>query len=243
VVSREAVILAGDYKLSDIPDDEEDLRRFTRELMLRDPNLFQIPAVRKVAGYTEEILPAATVVTPAPGTPGAGPPPPPAPPTGISPTAGAPLPAETEAQNAPGGPPAVPSGAPPTAIAAGLGDPDAQAVNNATVLAVANAAVLRALEVAGKRLLSRQHRGNFPDVPAHDLHTRIRINGREHAEQLMTGAWDHLSALSENLNVDIGGLQDTLNEYCYALMAQEQSHRSGMLVQVLRNKGHVRDVT
>ena len=51
IASRETVILAGNYKLSDIPEDE-DLLRFTRELMLRDPNLFQIPAVRRVAGYT-----------------------------------------------------------------------------------------------------------------------------------------------------------------------------------------------
>jgi hypothetical protein len=243
LVGRETVILAGDYKLSDIPDDEEDLRRFTRELMLRDPNLFQIPAVRKVAGYTEEVLPAATVVAPAPGTPGAGPPPPPAPPTGISPTAGPPIPAETEAQNAPGGPPAIPSGSPPNAITASTSDPDARAVVNATMFAVANAAVVRALEVAGKRLLDRHQRGNWPGVAPHDLHTRIRVNGTDHAERLLNGAWDHLAVLADHLGIQTGNLQETLNQYCYSLMCQSEPHQSKTLVQVLRSKGHLHDLT
>ncbi|HEY6075061.1 MAG TPA: hypothetical protein VIV15_17195, partial [Anaerolineales bacterium] len=39
LVSRETVLLSGDYKISDAPDTEEDLQNFTRELMLRDPNL------------------------------------------------------------------------------------------------------------------------------------------------------------------------------------------------------------
>src|SRR4029079_19060801 len=40
LVSRARVLLAGDYKISDAPDDEESAQKFIRELMLRDPNLF-----------------------------------------------------------------------------------------------------------------------------------------------------------------------------------------------------------
>ena len=234
IVSGDAVRLAGDYKISDAPEDDEDLRRFTRELMLRDPNLFQIPAVRAVAGYTEEILPAATVVTPMPGSPGAGPPPPPAPPTGIEPTAAGPIPQETEAQNAPGGPPPVPSG-----ITASLADPDAYAVANANLFVVSNAAVVRALALAGKRLLDRHQRGSWPGVPAHELHTRIMVTGVDHAERLMSGAWEHLSILAEHLDasIDTDQLQEALTGYCYALMCQSRPHQSSLLAQVLRQKG------
>ena len=229
-VSRETVLLAGDYKISDLPDDDEDLRRFTRELMLRDPNLFQIPAVRKVAGYTEEILPAQTVVTvQTPGQPGAGPPPPPPPPTGIQPTPGGPLPLESEAQNNPAGPPPAPAGV--TASAA--------LPVSVNTFVVSNAAVLRALERAGKRLLDRHSRDRWPDVPAYELHTRIRVGGADHAERLLDGAWDHLPVLVAALDhhVDTGSLQDSLQHYCMALLVQEQPHNVQLLGQYLTKQG------
>lgn len=235
IVSSETVLISGDYKNSDAPEPEEDLRRFTRELMLRDPNLFQIPAVRNVAGYTDEILPPDTVVTPMPGTPGAGPPPPPAPPTGIEPTAAGPIPLETEAQNAPGGPPPVPSG-----ITASMVDPNAYAVANANVFVVANAAVVRAMELVGKRLLDRHQRGNWPGVPAHDLHTRIRSQGTDKTK-LLNGAWDHLAVLAEHLdpNLDTRGLENALQEYCFALIDEGVPHRSSVLATVLQRKGFI----
>lgn len=89
LVSADAVRVAGDYKESDAPSDQESAMKFIRELMLRDPNLFQIPAVRAVAGISEDILPTNKVFPPQQGG-GAGPPPPPAPPTGISDTSGPP---------------------------------------------------------------------------------------------------------------------------------------------------------
>ena len=242
LVSKSTVLLAGDYKISDAPDDAEDLMRFTRELMLRDPNLFQIPAVRKAAGYTEEVLPAATVVTPqSPGAPGApggpGAPPPPPPPTALQPSAGPPIPQDSTAQNAPGGPPPAPS-----ALTAAVSDQEADAVANAYVFVIANAAVVRAMELAGKRLLDRHHRGNWPGVPAHDLHTRIQVQGQERAGQLLDGAWDHLSILAKDLDpgLDTVALRSTLNEYCCALMTQSVPHRSSVLATVLQRKGLLR---
>lgn len=239
LVSREAVLISGDYAITDAPSDEEDLERFTRELMLRDPNLFQIPAVRKVAGYTDEILPPDTVVTPQaqPGMPGAGPPPPPAPPTGISPAAGPPIPLETEAQNAPGGPPPTPQ----AVTASFAGDPDAYAVANANVFVVANAAVVRAMELVGKRLLDRHQRGNWPGVPPHDLHTRI-VSGKADSQKLLHGAWDHLSVLAEHLDpsLDTTALESTLHDYCAALIDQRVSHRSSTLATVLQRRGFLR---
>lgn len=239
IVSRETVILSGAYPLSSLPTENEDLLRFVRELMLRDPNLFYQPAVRRVAGFTDEILPPGEVAPPPEG--GAGPPPPPAPLTSISPTTGGPMPVESQAAGAPSV--AAPAPATPASITAAIdGDPNAFAVANANTFVVANAAVVRALELAGKRLLDRHQRGAWPDTPAYDLHTRIRVQGNEHATKLLAGAWDHLSTLAEHLDpeMDALALETTLQEYCMALMDQAQPHRSALLAKALDRKGFLR---
>ena len=233
LVSRETVLLSGDYKISDAPAIEEEMQRFTRELMLRDPNLFQIPAVREIAGYTPEILPPETVVTvQQPGQPGAGPPPPPPPPTGIGPTPGGPMPVgPSEAQNALGGPPQ----GPPAGITAST----VATMPPMNMFVVANATVLRALERAGKRLLDRHSRDRWPDVPPYELHTRIRVGSPERAFSLLDGAWDHLSILAEAVdpNMDVAVLQNTLQHYCMTLLVTEQPHHVNMLGHHLKSQG------
>lgn len=237
LVSRETVLLSGDYKISDAPSTEEEMQRFTRELMLRDPNLFQIPKVREIAGYTAEILPPDTVVTvQQPGQPGSGPPPPPPPPTGISATPGGPMPVgPSEAQNAPGGP----AGAPPAGITAAAIPPLVTVPTSMNMFVVANATVLRAMDRAGKRLLDRHSRDKWPDVPSYELHTRIRVGGQEHATRLLDGAWDHLSILAEGVDpeMDTAKLQRALQSYCMTLLMQEQPHHVNLLGQFLTHQG------
>lgn len=236
LVSRETVLLSGDYKISDAPSMEEEMQRFTRELMLRDPNLFQIPKVREIAGYSAEILPPDTVVTvQQPGQPGTGPPPPPPPPTGIAATPGGPMPTgPSEAQNALSGPPPAPSG-----ITAASTAPVATVPTSMNMFVVANATVLRALERAGKRLLDRHSRDKWPDVPPYELHTRIRVGGPDHATRLLDGAWDHLPILAEAVDpgMDTAKLQFTLQSYCETLLMQETAHHVNLLGQYLTHQG------
>lgn len=238
LVSKEAVLLAGNYKISDAPSEEESAMLFVRELMLRDPNLFQIPAVREVAGIGPEILPADKVFAPQQpggGMGGAGPPPPPPPPTGIQPTNGGPMPLESVAQNNPAGPPPAPNG-----IAASAAAPPPVAVPTPmNTVVVANATVLRALERAGKRLLDRHSRDRWPDVPPYELHTRIRVGGDEHAARLLDGAWDHLGVLTAALDptLDTANLQATLHSYCMTLLVKEQPHHVNLLGQYLKQQG------
>lgn len=230
IVRAETVRLAGNYKLTDAPSEEEDTEKFIRELMLRDPNLFQIPAIRKAAGIPDDILPPETVVTPAPGSPGTGPPPPPPPPTGISPTAGGPIPQITEAQNAPGGPPAAPAGTPASVTAAA-------SVTPLNIFVVANATVLRALELAGKRLAGNANRTQF-SAPTYELHTKLKIEP-EKVDKLLAGAWDHLSILVEQVDpsINVPALQEALDRYCRTLLIREKPHQPILLKEYLTRAG------
>lgn len=228
LVSKSTVLLAGDYAISDAPSDEESAQKFIRELMLRDPNLFANPAVRTAAGIPNELLPATTVIAP-PGQ-GAGPPPPPAPPTGISDTPGAPLPVDSQAQNAlpgPGGEAGVPAGTPTGLTAA------------AATFSIANATVLRALDRAGKKMLTRQTVGQFPAVPSHELHTVLPGKTYEQVTQLLEGSWDQMSVLAEYVapEEDIPKLRRALEGYCAALLIHQQPHSSALLADWLQQRG------
>lgn len=230
LVSADEVRLAGDYPISSAPTQEELMMRFTQELMLRDPNLIQSVDLRKVAGYTEDILPATAVVAPAAGTPGAGPPPPPAPPTGIQPTGPAPLPQGSVAQGAP----------PPVEGDAVVAAASIQAQTSVTTFAVANAVALRALEVAGKRLLTRSQRQEVHGVPPEALHTRIPVADAEHAGKLLAGAWDHLSTLAFHLGMeetDVQALRNTLDGYCTQRLLSRLPHDAGVLHDDMYERG------
>jgi len=238
LVSKATVLLAGDYKISDAPSDDEDAQKFIRELMLRDANLFSNPAVRKAAGIPEELLPSNTVIAQA-GQGGAGPPPPPPPPTGISDTAGGPMPVDSIAQNAlpgPGGEAGVPAGAPP-----GMTASTGVQLRNIHTFTVANATVLRALDRAGKKMLTRQTVGMFPDTPGHLLHTKLpsHVRSLDWAQGLLDGSWDQLSVLLDMVapDQDAGTLRRALEGYCCALLIHSQPHTPELMVDWLRQRG------
>jgi hypothetical protein len=233
IISDEAVIIAGDFKLSDKPSLEEELKYFTRDLMTRDPTLFQIPAVRKIAGYTDEILPPNTMVTPTPPGQGAGPPPPPPPPTGIQPTGPSPMPQDSSAVSTPGGPITSNSSQPPGLTASA-------SVDQASLFAAANAAVIRALEVAGKRLVGNHHR-THADVPVYALHTKVAVPVGG-APKLLAGAWEHLPAYLQS-EIEDPELAVTLHRYCTGLLERGQEHQPRVLLAMLTKQGFISDTS
>ncbi len=240
VVGSAAVLLAGDYKISDGMSEEESAKIFVRTLMERDPNLFQMKAVRNVAGLTDDILPPEGVVPPQPGMPGAGPPPPPAPPTGIVPAGVTPLPVNSTAQNALGGPGENQSSNPSPGLTASMHQQYIPpSVQNLNTFVVANATVLRAMEVAGKRLMGREKRDRWPGVPPYELHTMIKVGDQHRAQELLNGAWDHLAVLAEGVDpsLDTSALRDTLDCYCVQLLVSEQPHQATLLGEFLRDRG------
>lgn len=220
LVSAQAVLAAGNYLESDAPTEEEDIQRFIRELMLRDPTLWNVPGARELAGITEEMLPA-DLATP--------PPPPPPPEQSIE--APGPDPMPTTQGEIPG--------AQPDAIVASAPVPG---INDLAVVVAAESMVRRALELAGGRLLTPSERGRWQNVARHELHTRITVRDEVHAERLLNGAWTHLPALVELLDTDVdrSHLQNALHRYCVTLLTRSAAHDTRLLGEMLHRAGLAR---
>lgn len=238
ILSEAAVRAEGDFAEADAPDTDERAQRFVREVILRDPQLFSMQGPRELAGITEEMLPQSAIAPTAVGQgqgglPGpSGPPPPPPPPTGIQSELPGPVPNNGQV-------PIVPPGVtPPAGLTASAVSEQAQMQNRALVVA-AEATVRRCLELAGGRLLDRHNRDRWPDVPRHELHTRIKVQDTAHATRLMHGGWEHLGELSALLyaDIDVDVFRDALNQYCSILLTKSMAHEPHLLVTMLQSKG------
>jgi hypothetical protein len=218
IVSAEAVLEAGAYNpATDSPSEEEEQKRFLKELLLRDPTLFQIPAIREELGFDiDTTLPAPELLAGDVNAP--GPPPPPTPERRVdSPTTPEQIP------NQAGGTPILASGA---------------VLNRApsAILAASNVAVRRALELAGGRLLTRENRGRFPDVPKFELHTKMRIDSNT-AQGLLVGAFDYLALDVAGLDVRVNALSNSLTQYCHWLFTRSIKHDIDYLATHLAQAG------
>ena len=207
IVSAETVRREGGYNDSDAPTEEEINSRFIKEVILRDPTLFAITQIREEIGID--------IDTAVPGLTDAGPPPPPVP--GRVPTS-------PEAGQQPEQP-AVTDG----------GELIAAAVPPLSTTAIAaNGLVVRALEVAGKRLLTPTHRGVFGDTPAHLLHTKIRVGTAHHAETLLAGAWDQWDYYFAGTHARRESLQPKLHSYAKGLLTNSIEHNPTLLAAMLQ---------
>lgn len=225
LLSGDAVREAGFFRPDEAPKDDENVKRFIRELMLRDPSLFTIQGVRELAGITTDMLPL-ELATP--------PPPPPAPDQGIQSSLPAPMPDQKGiTANHPG---TIAKAGNPNQISASAWSRD-----TALLVVAAEAAVLRALELAGGRLLDRQHRSTDYGLPRHQLHARITVNGLTHANQLLAGAWTHIPALVDvcGAPVDAGELQKLLHGYCSLLLVKQRLHEPALLQETIERSGLV----
>lgn len=223
IVNKQAVLLAGNYNpITDAMDDEESTELFTRELLLRDPTLVAVPAIVEAANLDID-MPEPQVAA-IPGDPNApGPAAPPAPERSV------------DNQRRPVDPRSTDTG--PTRPATNQGTPILASLvddSPAAVLAAANVAARRALEIAGGRLLTRQVRGQFPDVPKFEIHTRIRVSA-DQAHDALAGAFDHLVMDFAGLGVDTDRMTKALTLYCLDRMTSAQLHSIDRLASYVRD--------
>jgi hypothetical protein len=97
------------------------------------------------------------------------------------------------------------------------------------LLPAAEQAVLRALELAGGRMLDRKTRGQFADIPRHELHTRVQPTDYTHARKLLSGAFSHTSVMAAHFGLGAHELERLLEEYTIQLLLRGYAHETDFL--------------
>lgn len=215
VVSAATVRRAANYNDSDAPSQEESQERKVTEILYRDPTLINVPEVREAAGINIEIaMPALDMTSP--------PPIPPAPDSSPQdpPPGAKPLPQNTDG------------------LTSESNDLIASLVHNPSPVHVAaNAAVIRALELAGKRMLTPAIRGSFNTEPPVTLHTKVRVMGGDYADKLLAGAWDYLDGQFEGTGVRPDDVRPVLDAYTKGLLLRSIKHDRSLLSAMLIEAG------
>lgn len=221
IVNKQAVMIAGNYNpITDAMGDEESTELFTRELMLRDPTLIAVEPLREAANLDIDMPEPVMAVPGDPNAPGAPPPPAPA-----RSTDNQPRPVDPRSTDAGPTRPASNQGTPILASAVLNSSPDA-------VLSAANVVARRALEIAGGRLLNRDLRGKFPEVPKFEIHTRIKVT-KDQASEALSGAFDYLALDFAGLGVDTNEMRSLLTTYCMATLITSRPHNTDALARIV----------
>lgn len=117
-----------------------------------------------------------------------------------------------------------PSNQPPTQ------DPDDPSVSASAIVEAADAMMCRALEVAGKRLVSaasKGKRGGAASIDTSDptsMHTRLNATELASTDHLLSGAWDRVDEVAPRLGVDPDAMRERLHVYATSLIATGAAH-------------------
>lgn len=219
VISAAALRRTANFKESDAPDKDETGVRYTKEVILRDPAYFATDEVREYIGV-EGIDTAIPELSATP------PPPPPAPARGIEPAKpgqGAPDTRPTATENRPED---------EQLIASGVWITGPSAAH-----AAANGMVIRAIELANKKLLTPSVRKAFPNSDILTLHTRLGEMGKTQVDTLLAGAWDHARHHMYGTGVDPAAVSAVLDSYVKGLLQHRIEHSPSLLSARLREAG------
>lgn len=208
IVNRKAVLRAGDYLDEDEITEEEQNQRFLRDVILRDPNLLQSPAIRQAAGLGDSVLPPEEIAP----TP---PPPPPVPERSIQQVEIGATPRNSQV---------------PGALAASA----SEGLDIRVLVGISEGIARRALELAGGRLMDSKHRSMFTG-PRHTFHTQYTGEiSPDRVGRLMAGAWEHVPAMAQIAEVDPVQLASVLSRYCTELLVNKKPHDPAQLVELLQ---------
>lgn len=200
----------ANYNDADAPTEQESAKKFIKELLLRDPTLFTVDQVREAVDiFIETAMPELST-----------PPPPP------------PAPAELPAGPRPGEKPDM-------ADTEGIGTESeliASAAPPASYVA-ANGAVLRALELAGNKLLTKAQKGQFPDTPSYRLHTKVIVASAAQIDDMLGPVWNNLGSYVEGTGITAAALQPVLHQYVSGLLLNQIEHSPSLLYGMLRKAG------
>lgn len=218
LLSDQVMLASAAFDKMDQPSKKEHLEWMTWQLVKVQPQMLADPTVAQILGY-----PGPIQVQPAPA----------APPGGESPDSAQPgEPGSADdltADDLRGLPGTLDAGS-------GNSSPAQQGQGRyAMMLPAAEQAVLRALELAGGRLLGghgRGVRGQFAHVEKYDLHTRIPVATGQ-APELLRDAFPHLGALALHYRVPVADLEQLLAGYCAELLTRSHPHSPELLRAML----------
>lgn len=217
LISADTVRRAANYNDSNKPTQLEIDRRNMWDTVKRDPTLLQIPGVRDLLGLDipEFLIPNTSIGQ---DLDAPGPPPPPAP--------------EKESQRVIGRPPE----------RRGLTEESApleasMVAQPSLLVATANAVVLAALAVAGRKLRTAPYRSMFNGVDPTIMHTKIKVRDSVHADTLLASAWATAGPSFDGMDVDTTALLPLLHDYTAGLLVNEVEHSRGLLAGYLSQRG------
>lgn len=225
-LSSASLLDAAGFYVSDAPEAQEDVRRYLRELVLRDPQLFNQSSIRALVGVTEEMIPPGVGQELPDGgqqqllTDKGTPPPPP------------PAPEKVPQDPVTGRPPKSRDRTPAVAASAAVEDPTAMAM-----LVLANAVSLRALELAGGRLLDNRTRGTLRGVPRHEIHTRIEVLPEHDMDRLLAGWSELLPTLATFVGVPsdmVTPMSEALRRHCEYTLRSGLPHNVERMITTLQ---------
>ncbi len=202
----------GNFHESAAPTDEESQQRFVKEVVLRDPAQFALESVRKFLDIDiPDYMPEPVISE----LDEAGPPPPPTPDRAMS-------------APSPGQKPSIEMSESEIITASVvLGGPSA-------ALVAFDVTARRALELAGKRMLTPSLRGMYGDLPAHKMHTKVRIpDDTAHLDRILAGAWDHVDEAFEGLGIPAVRAKSLLDQYVKGLINRNMEHSRSLLAAFL----------
>lgn len=110
-------------------------------------------------------------------------------------------------------------------------EPEAEEVP-AGLVAAAELLVFDALNRAGGRLLTRENRGQFKDVPKHELHTVIAAAGR--TETLLVDSFQFAEPVAEAYGLEAGAFRESLYGYVAGRLVAQRPHNRDHLKKFLR---------
>lgn len=208
LITDEEAVKAGAFTPEQMPDEDEKIRMLLFSAVASNPQLLTDPGVQEALGMNTRTPMMVPVASP--------------PPPRQLPPGPAEAPADGQPDTLDDGPP---DSTPPGQAAVTVADP---------AFVAAKAIVLRALELAGTRLVTPvQRKGHYAGTPHHELHTRVGPVDPAKIPALFAGAWVHVPALARDLGISAEDLREPLLQYCSGLVATGRPHRDEYLAAFL----------
>lgn len=210
LISDEEAVKSGAFTVEQMPSEQEKIKMLLFSSVAANPSLLADPGIQAALGITRQAIPIQGPPDEAPRA----------------------LPPAEDEQPADGPPDTLDDG-PPDGKAPGPGQ--AAIVGDSSRLVAAKGIALRALEIAGGRLVTRvERKGHYAGTPRHEIHTRIGPIAPDKALRVLDGAFDLAGPLALNAGVPEETLTAVIRGYCRDRLETGRPHSDVDLAEHLR---------